>query len=85
MLTQGLFCPLRTCWLATRSSGPVCTNEGTSTDHLADVIAKRLGVASDDLRANVIVATIVASIRTALQVWGSRPGAGDRHPRCGGP
>ena len=43
---------------------------------LANVVAKRLSVGSDDLRANVIAATIVASVRTALQVWGTRPGRG---------
>lgn len=47
---------------------------------LADVIAKRLGIDSDDLRANVIAATIVGTIRTALQVWGSHPGRGGPAP-----
>jgi AcrR family transcriptional regulator len=47
---------------------------------LAEVVAKRLGVAPDDLRANVIAATIVATIRTAHEVWSRRPGRGGPVP-----
>lgn len=47
---------------------------------LAAVIARRQGMAADDLQANILAAIIMASIRTALEVWSRHPGKGGPIP-----